>query len=171
MYYDHFGQGIVDSFSEYVSFSLAVTTTSAPMQQGVSWADAPRFTGIHHVPPPTRPNPAPSSVTYPTVPLAGVNDQNAIGVDNHVTTPYSFAFNTSIQRQLQGGLTLEVAYVGRLGRHLMQQYDWGDRWIWLIPPPAWITTPPRPNSPRKPMPATRLLRLYPTLKMNGLAPP
>jgi hypothetical protein len=60
------------------------------------------------------------------VPLAGVNDQNAIGVDNHVTTPYSFAFNTSIQRQLQGGLTLEVAYVGRLGRHLMQQYDWGE---------------------------------------------
>jgi hypothetical protein len=59
MYYDHFGQGIVDSFSEYGSFSLAVTTTSAPLQQGVSWADAPRFTGIHDVPPPSGPNPAP----------------------------------------------------------------------------------------------------------------
>ena len=48
-----------------------------------------------------------------------------LGVDDHLKTPYSYDFNTSIDRQLRGGFTLEVAYVGRLGRHLMQQYDWG----------------------------------------------
>lgn len=126
MYYDHFGQGIVNSFSQNGSFSLSVTTSSAPLQEGVSFADSPRFTGIHDVPPPVGPSPAPQVVNYPTVPLTGVHDQNAIGVDNHLTTPYSFAFNTSIERRLQGGFTLEVAYVGRLGRHLMQQYDWGE---------------------------------------------
>lgn len=126
MYYDHFGQGIVNSFSQNGSFSLSVTTTSAPLQEGVSFADAPRFTGVHNVPPPVGPSPAPPVVTYPTVPLTGVHNQNAIGVDNHLTTPYSYAFNTSIERQLQGGFTLDVAYVGRLGRHLMQTYDWGE---------------------------------------------
>ena len=126
VYYDHFGQGIVNSFSQYGSFSLSATTTSAPLQEGVSFADDPRFTGIHNVPPPVGPSPAPPVVSYPTQPLTGVHNQNAIGVDNHVTTPYSFAFNTSIERQLQRGFTLEVAYVGRLGRHLMQEYDWGE---------------------------------------------
>ena len=126
MYYDHFGQGIVNSFSQNGSFSLSVTTTSAPLQEGVSFANDPRFTGIHNVPPPVGPSPAPPVVTYPTVPLTGVHDQNAIGVDNHITTPYSYAFNTSIERQLRGGFTLDVAYVGRLGRHLMQTYDWGE---------------------------------------------
>jgi hypothetical protein len=126
VYYDHFGQGITNSFSQNGSFSLSVTTTSAPLQEGVSFADDPRFTGIHNVPPPVGPSPNPPVVNYPTVPLTGVHDQNAIGVDNHLTTPYSYAFNTSIERQLQGGFTLDVAYVGRLGRHLMQTYDWGE---------------------------------------------
>ncbi|HEY1659928.1 MAG TPA: carboxypeptidase regulatory-like domain-containing protein [Candidatus Sulfotelmatobacter sp.] len=126
VYYDHFGQGIVNSFSQYGSFSLSATTTSAPLQEGVSFANDPRFTGIHNVPPPVGPSPAPPVVDYPTQPLTGVHNQNAIGVDNHVTTPYSFAFNTSIERQLKGGFTLDVAYVGRLGRHLMQEYDWGE---------------------------------------------
>jgi hypothetical protein len=126
MYYDHYGQGIANSFAQNGSFSLSVTTTSAPLQEGVSFADAPRFTGIHDVPPPVGPSPNPPVVNYPTVPLTGVHDQNAIGVDNHLTSPYSYAFNTSIERQLQGGFTLEVAYVGRLGRHLMQTYDWGE---------------------------------------------
>ena len=126
MYYDHYGQGIANSFAQNGSFSLSVTTTSAPLQEGVSFADDPRFTGIHDVPPPVGPSPNPPTVNYPTVPLTGVHDQNAIGVDNHLTSPYSYAFNTSIERQLQGGFTLEVAYVGRLGRHLMQTYDWGE---------------------------------------------
>ena len=32
-------------------------------------------------------------------------------------------FDFSIQRELPGGFTLETAYVGRLGRHLLQQLD------------------------------------------------
>jgi len=38
-------------------------------------------------------------------------------------TPYAEAFNLSFQHQLPGGFLFEEAYVGRLGRHLIQQID------------------------------------------------
>ena len=45
------------------------------------------------------------------------------GADNKLKTPYAEALDFSIQRELKGGVTLEVAYVGRLGRHLLQALD------------------------------------------------
>jgi len=86
---------------------------------------APRFVGIHDVPPALGPAPA-ATIDYPQTPATGLAANNFLGVDDHLKTPYSYAFNTSIQRQLPSGFTLEVAYVGRLGRHLLQNYDWGE---------------------------------------------
>jgi hypothetical protein len=45
------------------------------------------------------------------------------GIDNHLKTPYAEAFNASLQHQLPGGFVMEEAYVGRLGRHLLQELD------------------------------------------------
>src|SRR6266566_3721901 len=45
------------------------------------------------------------------------------GIDGSLKTPYSIAMDLSVQRQLQGGFTFEAAYVGRRGRHLLQQLD------------------------------------------------
>jgi len=45
------------------------------------------------------------------------------GIDNHIKTPYTEAFNLSVQRELPGGFLIDAAYVGRLGRHLLQQLD------------------------------------------------
>ena len=123
MYYDHYGQGIVNSFSQLGSFSLSSTSTSA----FPSIASTARYSGLQDVPPPlasVTPPPA-ASISYPQTPLGGLNGQNALGVDDHLKTPYSYDFNFSIDRQLPGGFTLETAYVGRLGRRLLQQYDWG----------------------------------------------
>jgi hypothetical protein len=125
MYYDHFGQGIVNSFSQLGSFSLTSTLTSAGGGGSLSYVPTtPRFSGINDIPPISTP-PA-STVAYPQYPATGLASQNALGVDDHIQTPYSFAFNTSFQRQLPSGFTLEMAYVGRLGRHLLQQYDWAE---------------------------------------------
>jgi hypothetical protein len=123
MYYDHYGQGIVDSFSQLGSFSLSSTSTSGvPYIPGTA-----RYAGLQDLPtpPPTVPPPA-QSISYPQTPLGGLNGQNALGVDDHLKTPYSYDFNLSIDRQLPGGFTLETAYVGRLGRRLLQMYDWGE---------------------------------------------
>jgi carboxypeptidase family protein len=125
MYYDHFGQGIVNSFSQLGSFSLTSTLTSAGGGGALTYpTNAPRYSGINDIPPISSP-PA-STISYPQYPATGLASQNALGVDDHLQTPYSFAFNTSFQRQIPAGFTLEVAYVGRLGRHLLQQYDWGE---------------------------------------------
>ncbi len=124
MYYDHFGQGIVNSFSQIGSFSLTSTFTNAYYNP----QSAPRFTGIHDLPPSLSPPPA-SMISYPNMPsdnTAGAGFQNTAAIDDRVKTPYSYAFNVSFQRELPHGFTMETAYVGRIGVHLMQQYDLGE---------------------------------------------
>jgi hypothetical protein len=45
------------------------------------------------------------------------------GIDNHLKTPYAYSFDLSVQRELPAGFTVEANYVGRLGRHELQQLD------------------------------------------------
>src|SRR5215475_9553654 len=45
------------------------------------------------------------------------------GVDQSLKSPYSYAFDFSIGRELRHHLALQVAYVGRLGRNLLTQRD------------------------------------------------
>jgi hypothetical protein len=126
MYYDHFGQAVVSSFSQGGSFSLSSNVNTAGGGGVISYVPTtPRFTGIHDVPPAVG-LPIPPAITYPDAPLGGADQQNTMGIDDHLKTPYSLSFNVSFQRQLPAGFTLEVAYVGRQGRHLLQQYDWAE---------------------------------------------
>jgi hypothetical protein len=124
MYYDHFGEGIVDGFSQFGSFGL--TSTQAAPSNILTPDDAPRYTSRTDVPVGVLP-PAVSSVSYPATPPDDPNGAgftfNSNGIDGRLKNPYSIAMNFSIQRQLPGGFTLETAYVGRLGRHLLQQLD------------------------------------------------
>ncbi|MCU1297410.1 MAG: Cna domain protein [Acidobacteriaceae bacterium] len=122
MYYDHFGEGIVDSFSQYGSFGLSSSTTSP--QNVYTVGDAPRYTGLNDIPNVVTP-PA-STVSYPATPSNNINGSGfaiAYGLDNHLKTPYSIAADLSIQRELPHGFTVEAAYVGRFGRHQLQQMD------------------------------------------------
>jgi hypothetical protein len=118
IYYDHYGQSIAQRFSQNGSFGLSTTLQNSAGTIGYS--DAPRFTGPHDLPN-INVGSAPTNETYPYTPLP----QFAItwGVDNKLKTPYSEAFNFSIQRELPGGFLLETNYLGRLGRHLLQQID------------------------------------------------
>ena len=118
LYFDHYGEGIINSFDQYGSFGL---NTSVESPAGTyTFENAPRFTGIHDVP--SNGSPQPNPIQYPyTYPA----DAFAItwGADNKLKTPYAEAMDFSVQRELHGGLTLEVDYVGRLGRHLLQALD------------------------------------------------
>jgi hypothetical protein len=121
LYFDHYGEGIVNSFDQFGSFGL---NTSVTNPAGVYSIDnAPRFTGVHDVP--NNGSPQPAVLTYPyTAPNDSVSGFAITwGANNHLKTPYAEALDFSVQRELQGGLTLEVAYVGRLGRHLLQALD------------------------------------------------
>jgi len=121
LYFDHYGEGIVNTFDQFGSFGLNNSVTNPAGVYGIE--DAPRFTGVHDVP--NNGSAQPSAITYPyTYPNDAVSGF-AIqwGVNNHLKTPYAEAMDFSIQRELKGGTTLEVAYVGRLGRHLLQALD------------------------------------------------
>jgi Carboxypeptidase regulatory-like domain/TonB dependent receptor-like, beta-barrel len=123
MYFDHFGQGIVNSFDQQGSFGLSSSVNSPAGNYGVQ--DSPRFTGPHDIPPLAGcPSPA-ATITYPFTPSTQPNCDFAItwGIDNHLKTPYSYALDFSLQRELPGGFILEENYVGRLGRHLLEQLD------------------------------------------------
>ena len=131
IYYDHFGEGIVNTFDSQGAFGLTTAVDNAAGFQTVDCA--PRFTGSFDTGGSTggvgcggqnliAPPPGPFPVTPPT----GIqNGSFAIywGLDNKLKTPYSHAFDASFQRELKGGFVMELAYVGRLGRHLLQQED------------------------------------------------
>ncbi len=120
IYYDHYGEGIVNTFDQNGSFGL---TTALSNPAGVYAVDsAPRFTGRQNIPNIPLGVTPPSTVTYPYTPPDGAF-LITWGVDNHLKTPYSEAMDFSIQRQLPGGFTLETSYVGRMGRHLLQSLD------------------------------------------------
>jgi hypothetical protein len=123
MYYDHFGQGIVNSFDQQGSFGLTTSVTGPAGYYNV--ANSPRFTGPHTIPPLAGPCGLAQTISYPFKPSSTAGCDFAItwGIDNKVKTPYSYALDLSFQHEFPGGFIFEENYVGRLGRHLLQQID------------------------------------------------
>jgi Carboxypeptidase regulatory-like domain len=122
LFFDHFGEGIVDTFSQFGSFGINTQITNPAGQYSVD--NSPRFTGINNLPPLQGVN-IPSVIPYPYTPPNTVNNGLAItwGIDNHLKTPYTIAADFSIQRELSHGFSVEADYVGTFGRHLLQQLD------------------------------------------------
>jgi len=121
MYYDHFGQGIVDSFDRNGSFGL---TTSIQNPIGQFTVDtSPRFTGLYDIPQ-TLIAPPPTG-GFPQTPPVGLPYGATIywGLDDRMKTPYSHVFDFSISREFPHNFVLETSYIGRLGRRLLQEED------------------------------------------------
>jgi hypothetical protein len=133
-YYDHFGQSMILTFDQSGGeFGLSTLLTNPAQVQTVK--SAPRWqpisgqgliSAIHNIP--TTDNngnliftPAPSAnfpLTFPTG-----NFCICWGIDNSLKTPYSYALDFSVSRELPHNMAVEVAYVGRLGHNLLVQSD------------------------------------------------
>ena len=130
LYFDHFGEGIVNTFDRNGSFGL---TTFETNPYGIQDVDCSfRFTGLHNLPQGTycgqnMAGAAPGA--FPVTPPLGVNSAGGFaiywGMDDQLKTPYSQVFNFSFTRDLGSNFTLEASYVGRVGRHLLQETDLG----------------------------------------------
>jgi hypothetical protein len=134
--YDHFGIPIVNSFDQHGSFGLS--TVLGNSAGSVTAANAPRFTclipgssGQSCLPAPCASLNLPGCVFGPT-PVGGFpytpgNAAFAInwGLDQLVKTPYTQTFNFSLARQLNSRSSLQLAYVGSIGRRLPMQVDLG----------------------------------------------
>jgi hypothetical protein len=118
MYYDHFGEALINVFDQNGEFGLSSSSTNPANSYSIE--SAPRFTGRRNFPF-TNGAGAPTT-TFPYTYPEGT-EQISWGIDNRLKTPYTEAFDLSVQHQFPAGLTLEAAYVGRLGRHLLSQLD------------------------------------------------
>jgi hypothetical protein len=125
LYYDHFGEALVFNFDQHGSFGMSSQVSNPAgvysYEGSASRPPSPRFMGRNVLPPISVGN-APTTQAYPYYAPQG-NFAITWGLDNKMQTPYSEMFDFSVQRELPGGFTLDTAYVGRLGRHLLQQLD------------------------------------------------
>src|SRR3984885_7669343 len=132
--YDHFGIPIVNSFDQHGSFGLS-TDLGNPAGV-VTVAGAPRFTclvpgssGQSCLPAPCPTLSGSSCLFGPTpsgtFPVTPSNTAFAInwGLDQTLKTPYAHVFNFSISRQITSHSSLQIAYVGSVGRRLPMQVD------------------------------------------------
>jgi Carboxypeptidase regulatory-like domain/TonB-dependent Receptor Plug Domain len=132
--YDHFGVPIVNTFDQHGSFGLS-TDLGNPAGV-VTVAGAPRFTclvpgssGQSCLPAPCPSLNGPSCLFGPTpsgaFPVTPSNTAFAInwGLDQTLKTPYAQVFNFSLSRQITSRSSLQVAYVGSVGRRLPMQVD------------------------------------------------
>ncbi|MGA2099543.1 MAG: TonB-dependent receptor [Candidatus Sulfotelmatobacter sp.] len=132
--YDHFGIPIVNSFDQHGSFGLS-TDLGNPAGI-VTVAGAPRFTclvpgsaGQSCLPAPCASLSGPTCLFGPTpsgtFPVSPSNTAFAInwGLDQTLKTPYAHVFNLSFSRQFTSRSSLQVAYVGSVGRRLPMQVD------------------------------------------------
>ena len=121
IYYDHFGEALVNIFDQNGSFGLSGQVTNAAGNYG--FEDSPRFTSRRDLP--FNNGAGASPQTYPYTPPFDPVDGFAItwGLDSQMKTPYTESFNLSVQHQFPKGFTLETDYVGTLGRHLIQSLD------------------------------------------------
>ncbi|MFZ1139811.1 MAG: carboxypeptidase-like regulatory domain-containing protein [Candidatus Sulfotelmatobacter sp.] len=114
MYYDNFGPALAMNYDANGSFGLS-TTLSNPAAT-LTLNNAPRITGMNTIPTSIMPAAPPS-----TFPVTFPEGQEAIasGIDQSLRTPYSYAVDFSIQRQLPGKMTLDLAYVGHFAHRLL----------------------------------------------------
>lgn len=140
MFYDHFGQAMISTFDQSGGeFGLATnlsnpagveTVASSPRWQPISGQGL--ISAINNIPGSSGPpifdpkgnpvfTPAPST-NFPLTFPAG-NFCICWGIDSSLKTPFSYALDFSIARQLPHNMSIEVAYIGHLGHRLMLQSD------------------------------------------------
>jgi hypothetical protein len=126
--YDHFGEGLLDTYDQNGALGLTTVATNAASVQTVD--GSARFTGLNNIPTQSAIglllNPAPTAPFPYTPPVSTEGNpvqQIAFGFDDKLKTPYSEMVDLSFTRELPGGLVFEANYVGRFAHRLLQQRD------------------------------------------------
>jgi len=124
LYFDHFGEGVVNTFDRQGSWGLT-TTISNPA--GVNTVDSsPRFMGLLGAAnlPPSPGVPTPHGFPYtPSIDPNTYGLAIAWGIDDNLRTPYSHVVDFSFTRDLGHNFVVEATYTGRFARHLLQEID------------------------------------------------
>ena len=132
IYYDHFGEGITNSFDRNGSFGLTTAISNSAAVQDVD--TSARFSDLFTIPTQSAQTTSdcpvsPCSIVAPpptgTFPVTPPTTAFAItwGLDDKLKTPYSHVIDFSITRELPHGFVVEGSYVGRMAHRLLQEED------------------------------------------------
>ena len=134
---DHFGQELATTFDQNGAFGLSTNLTNPAGLETVATAprvestSGPAFVANFNTVPTTDQAgntiyEAAPPAKFPETPPSTLSTGGFCicwGVDNSLKTPYSYAITLSYQRQIGRSSSLELAYIGHLGRHLLVQAD------------------------------------------------
>jgi hypothetical protein len=115
--YDHFGEGVIDSYQANPQSLLSLSQTN--LQTFTDINSNPRFTGYNSVPAVAG---ATTSLPLPFTPAESPFTFD-YSINQKQKTPYAEAFNLTLQHEFPHNLAVTASYVGRLGRHLIQNLD------------------------------------------------
>lgn len=120
MYYDNFGPALALNYDAAGEFGLSSELENPASTLTLS--TAPRVSNMNVIPTTNSLGqvifPAAPASTYPTTFPLG-SEAIASGIDQSLKTPYSYAVNFSIERQLPQKMVLDVAYVGHFGHRIL----------------------------------------------------
>ena len=125
--YDRAGMQLISTFDANAPGGLGATVQNPCCLPGTTDAqDVPRVTDVNTIPLSYLTNQLPGQVLppgqFPQTPNPA-GEAITWGVDQSIKTPYAYTFDFSIGRELTKGFSLQVSYVGRLGRNLLTQRD------------------------------------------------
>lgn len=128
MVYDRAGMQLINTFDANAPAGYSTSLTNPCCVDGAD--QVPRVTNIHDVQDLVNQSGTPyfqqaPSGSFPQTPLSGYPGGQAItwGVDQSLKTPYAYAVDFSVGRELGRGYSLQLAYVGRFGHRLLTQRD------------------------------------------------
>jgi hypothetical protein len=118
--FDHFGEAVIDYYDANGAFALS-------RNNGFGYATTagtPRFTGYQNVP---LGNVTVATQTFPILPsdtsITAFGSSFKSDINSNLKTPYAETFNLSVQHEIKHGMTVTGSYVGRLGRHVLDNLD------------------------------------------------
>jgi hypothetical protein len=124
IYFDHFGEGVVNTFDRNGSWGLTSTFSNPASVSTVD--DAPRYTGLLGLNslPSAEISPSPHGFPF-TPPNNPLTYGLAIGwgIDDHLKTPYSEVIDFSLTREFAHNFVFETTYTGRFAHRLLQEVD------------------------------------------------
>ncbi len=115
MFFDRYGNFLVTQTDQQGTFGVQASRADPTTY---NFSTAYRYDGGF----PSLPD-APQGGFPFTPPLNRAIDGSGITTASNLTAPYSIPISATFSREVPGGMTLEVGYVGRLGRKLLAQHD------------------------------------------------
>lgn len=128
IYFDHFGEGVTNTFDREGSFGL---TTAEINPAGIQTVDqSARYSSLYNIPTSSALGPligAPPTGPFPVFSPSGAATPGGFaitwGLDDKLKTPYSHVIDFSITRELPSNFVFEASYVGRFAHRLLQEED------------------------------------------------